>query len=132
RRADKRALEEAWLAAATAFAEAQSRFAAEEEVEKSYGKYQEGVQAVMRKHAERRNGVLNLVAEVIDTPPEFEKAVAAVLGERLQYVVVRSPEDARDAIRELKEAGAGRRNFAPLEARRPHPAAVDAASGPRA
>jgi len=131
-RADKASLEEASLAAASALAEAQSRLAAAEEVEKSYGKYQEGVQAVMRKHAEKRNGVLNLVAEVIDTPPEFEKAVAAVLGERLQYVVVRTPEDARDAIRELKDANAGRSNFVPLEPRRPHLVPVDASSGPRA
>jgi chromosome segregation protein len=131
-RSEKAMLEEAALAAATALAESESRLAAAEEVERSYGKYQEGVQAVMRKHAEKRNGVLNLVAEVIDTPPEFEKAVAAVLGERLQYVVVRSPEDARDAIRELKEANAGRSNFVPLEPRRPHLVEVDSSAGPRA
>ncbi len=120
-RAEKSRLETSHLATAAALAEAESRFSAAEEVERGYGRYHEGVQAVMRKHAERPNGILNLVAEVIDTPPEFEKAVAAVLGERLQHVIVRSPEDARDAVRDLKDAEAGRSNFVPLEPRRlPH------------
>jgi chromosome segregation protein len=130
-RADKTAVEQAAIAAAAAAAEAQSRLGAAQDVERSYGRYDEGVRAVMRRHAEKRNGVLNLVAEIIDTPPEFEKAVAAVLGERLQYVVVRSPEDARDAIRELKEDAAGRSNFIPVEPRQPHagPAVRDGVTG---
>jgi chromosome segregation protein len=119
-RVQKGAIEQASIAAAAALAEAESRLGAAEEVERGYGRYDEGVRAVMRRHSEKRNGVLNLVAEVIDTPPEFEKAVAAVLGERLQYVVVRTPEDARDAIRELKEDQAGRSNFIPVEPRRAH------------
>ncbi|MBI2963356.1 MAG: chromosome segregation protein SMC [Deltaproteobacteria bacterium] len=118
-RAEKASIEQASLAAAAALAEAESRLAAAEEVERGFGRYHEGVRAVMRRHAERPNGILNLVAQVIDTPPEFEKAVAAVLGERLQYVVVRTPQDAREAIRELKASGAGRSNFIPVEPRRP-------------
>jgi chromosome segregation protein len=118
-RSQKSATERAAITAAAGLAEAQSRLGAAEEVERGYGRYHEGVRAVMRKHAEKRNGVLNLVAEVLDTPPEFEKAVAAVLGERLQCVVVRTPEDARDAIRELKEEGSGRSNFILVEPRRP-------------
>ncbi|HSD11621.1 MAG TPA: chromosome segregation protein SMC, partial [Candidatus Binatia bacterium] len=129
-RSQKSATERAAITTAAGLAEAQSRLGAAEEVERGYGRYHEGVRAVMRKHGESRNGVLNLVAEVIDAPPEFEKAVAAVLGERLQCVVVRTPEDARDAIRELKEEGSGRSNFIPVEPRRPYPveSAASAAS----
>jgi chromosome segregation protein len=119
-RAQKAAIEQSSLATAAALAEEQSRLRAAEEVERGYERYHEGVRAVMRKHSERPNGILNLVAQVIDTPPEFEKAVAAVLGERLQYVVVRTPEDARNAIRELKHDGAGRSTFIPAEPRRRH------------
>jgi chromosome segregation protein len=119
RRVHKAQLEEASIGAAAALAEAQSRLLAAEEVERGYGRYDEGVRAVMRRHATKRNGVLGLVAEVIDAPPELEKAVAAVLAERLQYVVVRTPEDARDAVRELKQAGLGRSNFIPVRPRRP-------------
>jgi chromosome segregation protein len=120
RRVEKGQLEEASIAVAASLAEAQSRLAAAEEVERGYGRYDEGVRAVMRRHAAKQNGVLGLVAEVIDAPPEFEKAVAAVLAERLQYVVVRSPEDARDAVRELKQEGSGRSHFIPVRPRRPH------------
>ena len=119
-RVQKSAAERSSLEIAAALAEAQSRLNAAEEMERGYGRYHEGVRAVMRRHAEQPNGVLNLVAQVIDTPPEFEKAVAAVLGERLQYVVVRSPEDAREAIQELKARESGRSNFIPVEPRRPH------------
>ncbi|MET0154187.1 MAG: chromosome segregation protein SMC [Candidatus Binatia bacterium] len=119
RRVQKVQLEEASIAAAAALAEAQSRLVAAEEVERGYGRYDEGVRAVMQRHATRRNGVLGLVAEVIDAPPELEKAVAAVLAERLQYVVVRTPEDARDAVQELKQAGSGRSNFIPVRPRQP-------------
>jgi chromosome segregation protein len=119
RRVEKGQLEEASIALAAGIAEAQSRLAAAEEVERGYGRYDEGVRAVMRRHATKQNGVLGLVAEVIDAPPEFEKAVAAVLAERLQYVVVRSPEDARDAVRELKQEGSGRSHFIPVRPRRP-------------
>jgi chromosome segregation protein len=118
RRVEKTQMEEASIAAVAGLAEAQSRLAAAEEVERAYGRYDEGVRAVMRQHAAKQNGVLGLVAEVIDAPPEFEKAVAAVLAERLQYVVVRTPEDARDAVRELKQAGSGRSNFLPVQPRR--------------
>ena len=38
-------------------------------------------------------GVLGVVADVIDIPQEYERAVAAVLGERLQYVIVRGEEE---------------------------------------
>jgi chromosome segregation protein len=120
RRAQKVRLEEASIAAAAALAEARSRLAAAEEVERGYGRYDEGVRAVMQRHATKRNGVLGLVAEIIDAPPELEKAVAAVLAERLQYVVVRTPEDARDAVNELKLAGSGRSNFIPVRPRQPH------------
>ena len=81
----------------------------------------------MRRHATKQNGVLGLVAEVIDAPPEFEKAVAAVLAERLQYVVVRAPEDAREAVRELKHEGSGRSHFIPVRPRRPDVAGLTAA-----
>ncbi len=128
RRVEKAEIEEASIAAAAGLAEAQSRLAAAEEVERGYGRYDEGVRAVMRHHGTKQNGVLGLVAEVIDAPPEFEKAVAAVLAERLQYVVVRTPEDARDAVRELKQAGSGRSNFLPVQPRRARPA--DPASEP--
>ncbi|MEA2625025.1 MAG: chromosome segregation protein, partial [Candidatus Binatota bacterium] len=113
-RAERGRLAEAHRRASAVLAECESHLAALEEVERSYGRYHEGPRAVMRRHAASPNGVLNLVAEVLEAPPEYEKAVAAVLGERLQSVVVRTPEDARAAIEELKLEEAGRSSFVPL------------------
>ncbi len=60
---------------------------------------------------------LGLVADHIDVPREYETAVEAVLGERLQYVVVRSQEDGARAIDYLKQSAQGRGTFVPLEVR---------------
>ena len=125
-RAEKAGLEKATLAAAGALAETESRLASAEEIERGYERYQEGVRNVMRRHADAPNGVLGLVAEILEAPPEFEKAVAAALGERLQHVIVRTPEDARAAIEELKGAAGGRSGFIPLETARPTVRDVDA------
>jgi chromosome segregation protein len=115
-REERQSRERAAVAAAEALAEVRSRLASAEEIERGYERYPEGVRAVMRRHAEAPNGVLNLVAEVLEAPAELERAVAAVLGERLQSVIVRTAEDARSAIEELKRSGSGRSTFLPIEA----------------
>ncbi len=63
--------------------------------------------------------VYGLVADHIEVPREFEVAVEAVLGEKLQYVVVRSQEDGIQAIDYLKTHSTGRGSFIPLEVRSP-------------
>ena len=61
--------------------------------------------------------VHGLVADHIEVPREFEVAVEAVLGEKLQYVVVKSQEDGVKAIDYLKTHSTGRGSFIPLEVR---------------
>ncbi len=61
--------------------------------------------------------VYGLVADHIDVPREYEVAVEAVLGEKLQYVVVQSQEDGVHAIDYLKTHSSGRGSFIPLEVR---------------
>src|SRR5439155_425640 len=55
------------------------------------------------------------VADLLDVPPELERAVEAVLGERLEWVVVERYEHARAAVAYLQEQGAGAATFLPLE-----------------
>ena len=62
---------------------------------------------------------LGLVADHIRVPREYETAVEAVLGEKLQYVVVKDQTDGVRAIDYLKSASLGRGSFVPLEVR-PH------------
>ena len=63
------------------------------------------------------DSVLGLVADHIEVPREYETAVEAVLGEKLQYVVVKSQEDGVRAIDYLKSSSRGRGTFVPLAVR---------------
>ena len=75
--------------------EHRSRLVSLEDLQRNYEGYQEGVRAIMLKkqQAVSPNGVYGLVAEVIEAPETYEKALTAVLGERLQYVIVKGHEE---------------------------------------
>ena len=97
--------------------ETRSRIASLEALTKNYEGVQEGVRAIMRKRQSESafDGVYGLVADVIDAPETFEKALTAVLGERLQYVIVRSHEEGMEAIEYLKHESSGRGSFIPRQ-----------------
>jgi len=65
----------------------------------------------------RPDGVLGVVADVIDIPQEYERAAAAVLGERLQYVIVRGEGEGAGAVDRLRREEQGRGSFIPLHPR---------------
>ena len=102
-----------------------ARLASLTEFEESYAGCNEGVKSLMTggKGAGRpglsRELFLGLVADHIRVPREYETAVEAVLGEKLQYVVVKNQTDGVRAIDYLKSASLGRGSFVPLEVR-PH------------
>ncbi len=54
------------------------------------------------------SSVLGLVADRIEAPEDITAAFASLLGERLQYVVVRDPERGLELLDELKASGRGR------------------------
>ncbi|MBN1664267.1 MAG: chromosome segregation protein SMC [Deltaproteobacteria bacterium] len=64
------------------------------------------------------NGFVGLVADFIDVPKEYETAVESVLGEKLQYIVVKSQEDGANAIDYLRVHALGRGSFVPFEVKR--------------
>ncbi|HEY2987212.1 MAG TPA: chromosome segregation protein SMC [Candidatus Binatia bacterium] len=102
-----------------------SRLASLETLQKNYEGYQEGVRSIMLKRQRESafDGVYGLVAEVIEAPQAYEKALTAVLGDRLQYVIVRSHEEGLEAIDYLKRESSGRGSFIPRElSRREHKA----------
>jgi chromosome segregation protein len=72
------------------------------------------------------DSVFGLVADHIEVPREYETAVEAALGDRIQYVVVKSQEEGIRAIDYLKTRSAGRSSFVPLRVRGN---AVDITSG---
>jgi len=87
------------------------------ELEQSLEGYQKGVQTVMaakkQSASERVGTVHGLVADIIETEPKYETAIEAVLGDRLQNVVVGSQNDSLKAIEYLKSSSGGRSTFIP-------------------
>ena len=97
--------------------ESRSRLVSLEDLQKNYEGYQEGVRAIMLKRQREvaPNGIYGLVAEVIEAPEPYEKALTAVLGDRLQYVIVGGQEQGVEAIEYLKREASGRGSFIPLQ-----------------
>jgi chromosome segregation protein len=97
--------------------ESSSRLASLESLQKNYEGYQEGVRSIMLKRQRESafDGVYGLVAEVIEAPQAYEKALTAVLGDRLQYIIVSSHDEGIEAIDYLKRESSGRGSFIPRE-----------------
>jgi chromosome segregation protein len=89
--------------------------------------YGAGVRAVFEAGATLA-GVRGTVADLLDVPPGLERAVEAVLGERLQWVVVDRFEHARAAVKYLASCRAGAATLLPLEHLARKPATEDDAN----
>ncbi|MDP2157608.1 MAG: hypothetical protein Q8K68_07870, partial [Nitrospirota bacterium] len=103
-----------------------ARLSSLQEFQEGYSWCSDGIKSIMKA---RKQGSLNdltgdaflgLVADHIDVPMEYETAVEAVLGEKLQYVVVKNQEDGVKAIDYLKLSSSGRGTFVPLGVRNHH------------
>jgi chromosome segregation protein len=77
----------------------------------SYARYGEGARNALRLD---HPGIVGSVADLLTVPAEYEVAVGAALGRRLEQVVVNRADDAREIIDELKRTG-GRATFLPLD-----------------
>ncbi len=97
-------------------ADRRSRLTSLLELQKNFEGYGRGVKAIMLRHEEerRRDGIYGLVADVLRAEPQHERAVEAVLGERLQLVLVESHAAGLRAIEYLQKASQGRASFVPL------------------
>lgn len=83
----------------------------------SYARYGEGPRrALSSDHA----GIVGSVADLLTVPADYETALQAALGRRLEQVVVQTADDARDIIALLKRQG-GRATFLPLDLLRSRP-----------
>ncbi|MBB5233144.1 AAA family ATPase [Deinococcus budaensis] len=83
----------------------------------SYARYGEGARNALRLD---HPGIVGSVADLLTVPAEYETAVTAALGRRLEQIVVQGGEDARLIIEELKRSG-GRATFLPLDLIRARP-----------
>jgi chromosome segregation protein len=83
-----------------------------------------GVRAVLHNFSGQGNGsgqecggIFGVIGELIETDAMYEGAVEAVLGERIQSIVVRDQSDALSALQYLKESREGRSAFVPVTLR---------------
>jgi len=113
-----------------------SQLAALKKMAESYAWYRDGVQAIMQIQSEGAHtsasrsktaaspknddqvafsqDIMGLMAEVLEPEPSYETAVESVLGDALQYIVVKNQDAGIAAIDYLQTSGAGRSGFIPL------------------
>ncbi len=98
----------------------QSRYNSLKEIQEGFEGYQEGVRSVLKRRSEAKDtsGVFGTIGEMVETTPQYETAVSAALGEKLQYVVVKSHQESVEAIEYLKTQTTGRSTFIPMELKR--------------
>lgn len=97
-----------------------SQLASLVELRDSLEGYRDGVRAVLERSREAQEefrGVVGTVSDLVETDSAYECAVSAVLGDRLQGVVVKSQEEGISAIDYLKTASCGRSMFIPMNVR---------------
>jgi len=114
----KRSKESERLAAESELNLSRSQLRTIESLIEGYEGYQSGVRAIMNSpelKTSREDKILGVVADFIQVDPEFETAVEAVLAERLQYVIVSSQEDGKEAVEYLRSKERGRSYFLPLK-----------------
>lgn len=96
----------------------QSRLSSLQTLTENYEGYQMGVRTIMKAKelAPRKEGrILGLLADFIQVDPRYEQAVEAVLGDKLQSIIVESQQDGQLAVAFLKENAKGRSSFFPLK-----------------
>src|SRR5438093_504606 len=133
--ADERRLAEAEAALANArvaLAAHRSSLDALAALERAREGYGAGVRAVFDQgRAAALAGVVGTVADLLEVPAGMERAIEAVLGERLQWVVVERFEHARAAVEYLRAHSLGAATFLPLEHLPPPPGPQPDANGVR-
>ena len=105
-------------------AAAASRLSALEGVHNRRDWASSGVRAVLHNYSGKGNGsgggergIVGVVGELIETDAAYERAVEAVLGERIQSIVVRDHSEGLSALQYLKESREGRGFFVPVTLR---------------
>ncbi|MCP4353344.1 MAG: chromosome segregation protein SMC [Desulfobacterales bacterium] len=105
-----------------------SKYSTLKKMEDNFDWYKDGVKAIMKivdcrlpiddsnrqSTIFNRQSVIGLMADVLEPEPPFEAALEAVLGESLQYVLVKDRETGLKAIEYLQNQGAGRSGFIPV------------------
>jgi chromosome segregation protein len=113
--------------------ERRSRLESLEEIARKLEGYSDGVRTLLGVEGDDASlpagvdGIHGLVTDIIEAKPEHERAIEAVLGEKIQYLIVESEKAGTRAIEVLKERAGGRGGFIPLSPRTKPPGEMPAA-----
>ncbi len=103
--------------------ENKSKYTALKKMDENFEWYKDGVKAILKyaasKDSQSESGILGIVADVITPDPGYETAVEAVLGEGLQYVLVKDQHIGESSINYLADQKSGRSGFIPLSSLKP-------------
>ena len=107
--------------------QARSSYTTLKKMEDNFEWYKDGVRAIMKKNRADKDGVLpggseiddsnnilGLMADIVEPKPSYETAVEAVLGESLQYILVKDQKTGHGSIDYLQTSGEGRGGFIPV------------------
>ncbi|MBW2479413.1 MAG: chromosome segregation protein SMC [Deltaproteobacteria bacterium] len=113
---------------------AKSKYSTLKKMQDNFEWYRDGVKAIMRPpnavdddqstglpgiSRELADNVLDLMADIIEADQAYETAIEAVLGESLQYIIVKDQQTSIQAIDYLQHHGAGRSGFIPISSVKP-------------
>jgi len=94
-----------------------SRYLSLKELQENFEGFERGVKSILLKkklEQEEWERILGVVADILEPEPEYEIPLEAVLGQRLQYLIVESEKEAKEAIAFLKRESLGRGSFVPV------------------
>jgi len=107
--------------------QARSSYTTLKKMEDNFEWYKDGVRAIMKKNRadkdgvlpggleiNEKNSILGLMADIVEPKPSYETAVEAVLGESLQYILVKDQKAGLGSIDYLQTTGEGRGGFIPV------------------
>ncbi|MGD0916912.1 MAG: chromosome segregation protein SMC [Thermodesulfobacteriota bacterium] len=91
-----------------------SRHLSLKELHENYEGFEKGVKSILlrkREEQEKWKRILGVVADILEPETKYEVPLEAILGQRLQYLIVESEEEAVEAINCLKKESLGRGSF---------------------
>lgn len=98
-----------------------SNYATLKKMEDNFEWYKDGVRSIMKSRGIQNglegniaDGIIGLMADILEPEPSFETAVEAALGESLQYILVKDQNTCKSLMEFLQCRGAGRSGFIPI------------------
>jgi chromosome segregation protein len=91
-----------------------SRYLSLKELQENYEGYEKGVRSILlrkREEQEKWKGISGAVADILEPDPRYEIPLEAVLGQRLQYLIVEGEKEGVEAMAFLKTESLGRGSF---------------------